>query len=187
MFRKVLIKVIAVFALAAPAVSPALAATRVAPTSGTTSHRADTRKYQHERQEIEEIRDKSFPKLGSKYEVLGPATPKYNCIAWSLGVTTRWVWPGTSMSSFDDLDSQYGFRRVKKMDYSVQTGIEKVVLYGKWTNGKFEATHQCKQMSDGTWTSKLGKMALIRHASPESLDGPDYGVPVAVYTRKKVG
>ena len=35
------------------------------------------------------------------------------------------------------------------------------------------------------WGSKLGKMALIRHATPDSLDGPDYGKPYAVYYRKK--
>jgi hypothetical protein len=40
-------------------------------------------------------------------------------------------------------------------------------------------------MADGTWTSKLGKMAVIRHATPDSLDGPDYGQPVAVYVRKR--
>src|SRR5438270_5474904 len=43
----------------------------------------------------------SFPHLGRDYEVLGPATAKYNCIAWSIGVTNRWVWPGDRIEDFD--------------------------------------------------------------------------------------
>ena len=35
-----------------------------------------------------------FPHLGKDFEVLGPATKQYNCIAWSIGVTDQWVWPG---------------------------------------------------------------------------------------------
>jgi hypothetical protein len=189
MLRKLSHKILAAVVLSVLmlTVSTAQAASRVTSTSGTSpsTRRADGIKYQHDREELDAVRAKSFPVLGGKYDVIGPATQKYNCIAWSLGVTSRWVWPGTSLSAFDDLDSQFGYKRMSKMDFSVQPGVEKIVLYGKYTDGKFEATHQAHQNPDGTWTSKLGKMALIRHNSPDSLDGPDYGKPVAVYYRKK--
>jgi len=48
-----------------------------------------------------------------------------------------------------------------------------------------EVTHAALQLRDGTWTSKLGKLALIRHRTPQDLDGPSYGVPIAVYVRAK--
>jgi len=146
--------------------------------------RSDASPFKGEHDAIERIREKSFPKLESSYAVIGHATKDYNCIAWSLGVTTKWVWPGTATDDFDKLDGQYGFRRMTKLDFSVQKGVEKIVLYGKKVDGKMTMTHQARQMKDGTWTSKLGEMGLIRHASPDSLDGPDYGYPVAVYYRK---
>src|SRR6476620_5382564 len=35
-----------------------------------------------------------FPYLNtSTVWVLGEATPRYNCLAWVLGYTDRWVWP----------------------------------------------------------------------------------------------
>jgi hypothetical protein len=185
MLRKLSLK-LAVMMLALATVSSAQAASRVTSTSGSSAstRRTDAFKYQHDREELDAIRAKSFPKL-SKFDVIGPATPKYNCIAWSLGLTSRWVWPGVTAAAFDDLNAQYGYKRMSKMDFSLEPGIEKIVLYGKMVDGKFQATHQARQNPDGTWTSKLGKMALIKHASPDSLDGPDYGKPYAVYYRKK--
>jgi hypothetical protein len=142
-------------------------------------------KYPSQRREIDSIRKAGFPALGMDYEVLAPGTSTYNCIAWSLGDTHDWIWPGTAVKSFDQLNAKHGFQKMAKLDFRVQPGVEKIVLYGKVVNGRTVATHQARQMADGTWTSKLGKMAVIRHATPNSLDGPDYGKPVAVYSRKK--
>ena len=47
-----------------------------------------------------------------------------------------------------------------------------------------EVTHGALQDRDGTWTSKLGQLALIRHRTPAALNGPTYGQPVAVYARR---
>jgi hypothetical protein len=126
----------------------------------------------------------SFPYLGTHYVVLSPSTDRYNCIAWSLGITTRWINPGATLRHCDQLNRQLGYRRIRTLDYRVQAGVEKIVLYGKVKpDGSLEYTHQARQARDGTWTSKLGKMALVRHATPESLNGPVYGQPVAVYVR----
>lgn len=127
----------------------------------------------------------SFPYLKQDYEVWGGSTPNYNCIAFSLGITTRWVWPGTTLADFDKLDGQYGYHRMSTLDYSLQPGIQKIVLYGKMVNGQFEATHQALQMPDGSWESKLGSLGLVRHLTPGFLDGPGYGQPYAVYWRNR--
>jgi type VI secretion system secreted protein VgrG len=129
---------------------------------------------------------KSFPHLGRHYEVLGPASKRYNCIAWSLGVTDRWVWPGEKVSDFDALYGDQGYKRRKGLDFRREPGVDKVVLYGKVRkDGSVQATHAARQLSDGAWSSKLGQLPLIRHRSPDDLDGDAYGHPVAVYTRPR--
>ena len=150
-----------------------------------------------ERGVIDSLREKdgrkTYPGLLTNYEVLAPSTGKYgtpgtyNCIAWSIGDTSNWVWPRSSPSvdDFDALYTQHGFRRLKAQDYSYQPGIEKIVLYGKvQEDGTIAPTHAARQDSSGAWTSKLGGMARIRHLSPEALAGPSYGQPIAVYYRK---
>ncbi len=134
---------------------------------------------------IEEIRTHEWPRLGQKYEFLGPGTKKYNCIAWSLGITSRWVWPGDRVEDFDKLYEQYGYRRLTKLDYRLQDGVEKVVLYGRKKDKRVLCTHAARQMPDGNWTNKLGSLPLIKVPSPDHMDGPGYGSPVAVYVRKK--
>lgn len=126
----------------------------------------------------------AFPRLGSNYEVLALGTPKYNCISWSLGVTNKWIWPGKTVADFDRLYTSYGYKRAPRRSYSRQTGLDKVVLYGKvQKDGKVEVTHAARQFPDGSWSSKLGKNPLIRHMQPVDVAGPSYGVPIAVYTR----
>lgn len=131
---------------------------------------------------------KGFPRL-TRFEVLAPATPKgkakrvYNCIAHSMRVYDRWVWPGSRVSDFDREYATVGLRRVKGLDFSFNPKYEKVVLYAHVKGGKIECTHGSRQLADGTWTSKLGQGPLIRHATPDSVSGPSYGRPIAVYIR----
>lgn len=72
---------------------------------------------------------------------------------------------------------------MKRLDFSLQRGVDKIVLYGKISHGRIVVTHQARQLRDGTWSSKLGKMALICHATPDALNGLSYGRPLAVYYR----
>lgn len=173
-------------ALSGTSGTPSITLTTRPSTTHRDNPRVDTNPFVAERKAIDRIRASAFPNLESAYTIIGHATKDYNCIAWSLAITTKWVWPGVGQGDFDSLDGQYGYKRMSKLDYSLQAGVEKIVLYGKKVNGKIEMTHQARQMKDGTWTSKLGEMALIKHASPDSVSGPDYGQPVAVYYRKRV-
>jgi hypothetical protein len=136
------------------------------------------------------VERKSFPHLGREYEVLGPATKRYNCIAWSIGITTRWVWPAkpgkaATVGDFDQLYGSRGFRRVRGMNFDLVPGYDKIVLYGKRKGNIYEPTHGARQLGDGSWSSKLGQLPLIRHLEPDDLDGSSYGVPIAVYMRPK--
>jgi hypothetical protein len=133
--------------------------------------------------EIRKAIEIDFPLLKGRFSIEGPATPQYNCIAWSLGITAKWIWPGAAIEDFDGLNRKHRYRRLARMNFDVRPGQEKIVLYGKIDKGVLVATHQARQMPDGTWTSKLGKMPLIRHQSPHDLNGTIYGRPVAVYMR----
>jgi type VI secretion system secreted protein VgrG len=124
-----------------------------------------------------------YPFLGLAEVIDGP-TADYNCIGYSLGVRA-WMWPGASLAAFDQLNARFGYFRVALGDYTLVPGVDKIVLYGKFVNGTFEATHQARQLQDGTWASKMGIGCLIRHQSPDSLYGPAYGAPVAVYCRAR--
>ena len=57
--------------------------------------------------------------------------------------------------------------------------------FGKRKGKNWEPTHGARQLFDGSWSSKLGNLPLVRHLEPSDLDGGVYGVPIAVYTRPK--
>jgi hypothetical protein len=154
---------------------------------GTTARKRplNKKRYRSERKVLLSNKERrSFPRLGANFEVLAPRTKVYNCIAWSIGVTNRWVWPGPTLSAFDQLYGMYGYKRLPTKDYHVEPGVQKIVLYARvFKNGRIKCTHGARQLSDGTWTSKLGKLPLIRHKTPEALNGPSYGRPIAVYVK----
>lgn len=132
---------------------------------------------------------RSFPRLGDNYEVMAPATVTYNCIGWSIGNSRSWVWPRSAgqpvtLSDFDALYRYYGFYRIAGLDFTKQPGLEKVVLFAlRKEDGATDPTHAARQLADGSWSSKLGSLPLIRHIKPEDVGGPTYGEPYAVYVR----
>jgi hypothetical protein len=56
-------------------------------------------------------------------------------------------------------------------DRRVEPGYEKIAIYGL----EGEPEHAAKQMPDGSWSSKLGYLNDILHATLEALEGADYG------------
>jgi hypothetical protein len=132
-----------------------------------------------------------FPRLGTRFDVLAPSTGRpgkkgaYNCIAHTLRIYDRWVWPGERVADFDQLYGKEGYRRSNRLDYAFDARTDKIVLYVKRVKGQVVCTHGCRQLADGTWTSKLGGGPLIRHLRPESVSGPAYGEPFAIFTRPR--
>ncbi|HEX8203560.1 MAG TPA: hypothetical protein VF590_24000 [Isosphaeraceae bacterium] len=135
---------------------------------------------------------RDYPNLGGEFEVLAPSSDRYNCIAHSLGLHDRWLAPRTGTGTArnplawaDRLYAKGGYARLPTPDTSLQPGQQKVVVYGYVNrNGTIrEVRHAAIQDADGTWTSKLGHFALIRHPTPALVSGPLYGRPIAVYAR----
>lgn len=133
----------------------------------------------------------AFPRMKvADIEVLAPSTKKYNCIAHSLEVK-YWVNPETGddanpLAKMDGMYAKLGYVRQDGLNFAKENGVEKVVVYATLKNDGsiHNVTHAARQDTDGTWTSKLGALSLIRHRTPEVLRGPTYGAPVAVYVRK---
>src|SRR5262245_10458822 len=84
----------------------------------------DTAMYPGERGAV----DSSFGGIRGEFEVDAPSTQRYNCIAWSLGITTQWINPPTTWAGCDQLNGMYGYRRMSTLDYSLVAGYEKIVL-----------------------------------------------------------
>jgi len=109
-------------------------------------------------------------------------TPTYNCIAWAAGDSTQWYEPDPMGFYFwpRNIPRQYSVEAYvmvyESMGYkpcdngAFENEFEKVAVFSK--NGK--PTHAARQLSDGKWTSKLGKNIDISH-SIESMEGGQYG------------
>jgi hypothetical protein len=136
------------------------------------------------------IASDDFPRLTREnHRITSPADPEYNCIAWSVGDTTRWYQPGRFWpipASADDaglgvLEQMFlamGYRDCG-CDDSLEPGFEKVALYGY---GLYY-THAARQLPSGKWTSKLGPQQDIEHDTPHDVSGPAYGEVAQVMKR----
>lgn len=111
----------------------------------------------------------------------------YNCVAWSLGIDSRWVqpyaeggvqvapwavWPnaedrGSAIEIYTKMYRGEGF--VKAIKGVREPGFEKIAIYWDKTSKQF--LHVARQMEDGSWTSKLGRSSDVKHAKPDTL-GP---------------
>lgn len=116
-----------------------------------------------------------FPRLDvNRARVTGNATRTYNCISWTVGVTNRWLWPGSSLSNFDAFYRRFGFRR---------TGNGPVAA---WGHSASRMTHGCisGRGHGPRWESKCGSDLRIQHGLNE-LVGASYGRVVAFYSRSR--
>jgi hypothetical protein len=67
------------------------------------------------------------------------------------------------------------------MNASLEPGFEKVALYAF----NFLAyTHAARQIPNGKWTSKLGKMQDIEHDTPEDVAEGVYGEVARIMKRR---
>jgi hypothetical protein len=139
-----------------------------------------------------------FPRLaGADCEKTSEESRLYNCIAHAADDQSRkwdcppmpvpgYYWPpgaktGNELDALVSAFESIGYNLCDNP--GLEEGYEKVVLYtdrdGLWT-------HAAKQREvDGHWSSKLGDLIDIRHASADDVGGPAYGEPVCYMKRKK--
>jgi hypothetical protein len=120
-----------------------------------------------------------FPNLQT-WSVTGPVTGSYNCIAWSVGITNEWLWPGYTVTDFDAFYALHGWsvstsgnREYKK---------RKVALYAN-NSDPSDCTHGSRETHDCRWDeSKLGPQERIMHIRHQ-LEGGAYGNIIRFYEK----
>ena len=148
---------------------------------------------------MDETLKKAFPRLTcSNFTETSPPDRSYLCISWAAGKggpehRISW-WPSQKPAvgcrwpddvPLDKTTKSFvlAFKTIcYKLcdDGTPQEGYEKVALYAI----DDVPTHMARQLPDGQWTSKLGKLIDITHASPDVLEGPKYG-SVCRYFRRE--
>jgi hypothetical protein len=138
--------------------------------------------------------EQTFPNLrASGYRITGPATKRYNCIAWAAGDQDAWwqgeladaYWPegipadGT-VQSLVALFQSLGYQLCASPE--LEQDFDKVAIYAKGA----EYTHAARQLADGGWTSKLGQSVQIEHATLDALVGEAYGVVAHILKRPRL-
>lgn len=134
----------------------------------------------------------NFPNLTPEnHRLTSPATPRYNCVAWSAEDVTRWWQPGVywpvecAADDFGVHALQVAFESLGYSpcaDCELNAAHEKLALYGT----TMFYTHIARQLPTGTWTSKLGGSVDIEHDSPHDVAGGVYGEVLMYMQRARV-
>lgn len=134
-----------------------------------------------------------FPRLQpGNYQITSLPDARYNCIAWAVGETAQWWWPErdpesgywpggvpgeVTIPAFFAAFATVGFQSTDRED--LEAGWEKIALFAD-ANGA--PTHAARQLPNGRWTSKIGKLEDIEHALHD-LEGQEYGQVVQIVKR----
>lgn len=145
----------------------------------------------------------AFPLLASDkfFKITSPETPDYNCIAWAYNIKGQWMWPTPDATEKLDgtcfwpdgviktPDVLAFIEAFKKKGYEICTNADfektyqKIALYVQ--PGTTKCTHAARQlMSNGFWTSKLGKGNDIQHSTPYTIEGRIYGEVFCIMKRR---
>jgi hypothetical protein len=141
--------------------------------------------------------EEAFPGLrNTRYSVRSPRSPRYNCVAWAAGDSSRWWWPvhppqapyywpsgipnQITLESFILAFESLGYAVCEGSE--LERGFEKVALYASSYN---VPTHAARQLESGVWTSKLGERVDIEHATVSALQGSRYGAVARILRRPR--
>jgi hypothetical protein len=120
--------------------------------------------------------------VAAGFSETSPATREYNCIAWAAGRQDDWWWPDPGLTSFwpehapraETIEAFYATFALLGYEHcdhgQREPGFEKVAFYVR--DG--EPKHAARQLTDGSWTSKLGRDIDVAHTL-SGLEGPAYG------------
>lgn len=132
-----------------------------------------------------------FPRLrGRSYQITSPQDQNYNCIAFAAGDTKTWWWPdeagedtwpdgivrAETIAAFRDAFRTLGYLECD--DDQLEPGFERIALFALEGHPK----HAARQLPNGRWTSKLGRMEDIEHGL-DDLSGTLYGSVVLLMKR----
>ena len=124
--------------------------------------------------------ESSFPNLET-WSVTGPSTGDYNCIAWSVGITDQWIWPGNTVQDFDAFYEYHGWIPARNCRRGYKK--RKVALYANNSDPN-DCTHGSRETHDCGWhESKCGRSNRIMHIRTE-MEGGYYGDIIRCYKKR---
>jgi len=135
------------------------------------------------RSRLHRLYERAFPHL--EYEILDRYTRVYNCIAYTIGVTNRWVWNEVDFNK-DGTAAYTEFIRFYDLHGFEPTPDEsqaEICIYGFITNGNIDVKHGSRKNGDW-WYSKMGSGDLLRHKEMDVFRGSSYGEPLLMFRRK---
>lgn len=140
------------------------------------------------RKKIEE----ELPQLiGKDYRITSLDTNEYNCIAWAAEKIERWWWPtdeaywppeatrNKSLTGFVEAFSKLGYSPCESAVFEPE--FQKIAIF---CDDEGQPTHAARQLANGKWTSKLGRLEDIEHNLTD-LEGSFYG-HVKAFLKKKI-
>ena len=80
-----------------------------------------------------------------------------------------------SLAAFRSVFQALGYRECTGS--GLENGYEKIAIFAKSEDGVLEPTHAARQLPNGRWTSKLGRMEDIEHDEVDDVNCPTYGTP----------
>lgn len=126
------------------------------------------------------------------HSVTSSRTDEYNCVAWAAGDIEAWWWPGSpdsfwpagvradeTLDAFHEAFASLGYETCVSAE--LEDGFEKVALYANAEG----PSHMARQLAEGRWTSKLGALQDIEHATPDDLADDTYGRIVLLMRRPR--
>ena len=127
--------------------------------------------------------EEAFPNLET-WSVTGPSTGQYNCIAWSVGITDEWIWPGNTVQDFDEFYALHGWTVSGNCEREYKK--RKVALFAN-NSDPDDCTHGSRGTHDCGWhESKCGGWERIMHVKSEMENGY-YGNIIRCYEKQDGG
>jgi hypothetical protein len=83
------------------------------------------------------------------------------------------------LDAFVELFQKLGYRRTDSSDW--EEGVEKIAIFE--LSGV--PTHAARQLEDGAWTSKCGRLEDITHEL-DGVCGQDYGAVAVIMARPRI-
>tara|TARA_B100001287_G_scaffold276811_1_gene289629 strand:+ start:922 stop:1356 length:435 start_codon:yes stop_codon:yes gene_type:complete len=135
------------------------------------------------RPKLHRLYESEFPHLN--YEIIDRFTKTYNCIAFTIGVTDRWVWDeidfnrdGTSAyTEFVRFYDLHGYIPTMNEDEAV------ICVYGFINFGNVDVKHGSRKEGNW-WYSKMGSGDLLRHKNMDVFRNSSYGEPLMMFKHK---
>ena len=135
------------------------------------------------RPKLHRLYESEFPHLD--YDVIDRFTRTYNCIAYTIGVTNRWVWNEVDFNK-DGTSAYTEFIRFYELHGYTPTANESeadVCIYGFINAGSIDVKHGSRKQN-GYWYSKMGSGDLLRHNKMDVFRNSSYGEPLLMFKKK---